>query len=422
MILSRVPLACGFLRPFAPGERTFYMNLKRQLCYLNLFGFVTCLRIPDAIWVVLLAARGFSLWQIGLAEGIFHVASLLSEIPSGMAADLLGRRRCLAAAGVCGFISSVVMALSAGFPGVCLSMVFSALACSFISGCDEAVLYDSLLQAGAEKEYLSVSGRYIQIQNLGSMLSNAACFLAGMMSYVGVYLLDSAVCLVRVLLALGLTEPAVTKNQAARQKDPFRDLRKRFREHVAEVLSFLRGNPRAAVLMLGDGVIGLPSYLTLMFLQQRLGEQGIGAMWLGLPVMCISLSRMAGVALGERLRPKGMRRLFAAAALLVGAGTVVAGTAPVIPAVLGAMAAAAAMDLWILHLQKHLNSLFPSDRRATLVSVNMMAYSLLMIAASPLVGWLGDLGGSAGTGLCALGAAVALSGIFSLLFRCDGVN
>lgn len=73
------------------------MDIKQQLRKLNAFGFFTCLRIPDAVWVVLLAARGFSLWQIGLAEGIFHGVSLLCEIPSGMAADLMGRRRSLAA-------------------------------------------------------------------------------------------------------------------------------------------------------------------------------------------------------------------------------------------------------------------------------------------------------------------------------------
>ncbi|MBO5129642.1 MAG: MFS transporter [Oscillospiraceae bacterium] len=391
------------------------MNLKIQLRRLNAFGFAACLRIPDAIWVVLLAARGFSLWQIGLAEGIFHIVSLICEIPSGMAADLMGRRRSMAAAGICGLVSALLMAFAEGFAGVCVSMAFSALACTFVSGSDEALLYDSLLQAGREQEHLRVNARYARVQNLGSMLSNAASLLAGVLSYVRIYLVDGAVCLARTLLALSLTEPTVTENQAQRQAHPFRDLGKRFCEHVSQVAAFLRGSPRAAVLMLADGLLCLPSYLTLMFLQQRLSEQGFQAMWLGLPVMCISFSRMVGTALGERLQPRGIRGLYIVCALIVGSGTIIAGAAAVVPAVLGAMAAAGAMDAWMLHLQKYLNKLFPSDRRATLVSVNMMAYSLLMIAASPLVGWLGDVYGSAGVGLCALGAVVALSGAAGLL-------
>ncbi|MBQ3010173.1 MAG: hypothetical protein IJD81_03155, partial [Oscillospiraceae bacterium] len=56
-----------------------------------------------------------------------------------------------------------------------------------------------------------------------------------------------------------------------------------------------------------------------------------------------------------------------------------------------------------------------SDQRATLVSVNMMAYSVLMILASPIVGWLGDISGTAGAGLLALGGLIFLSGIFSAI-------
>ena len=93
------------------------MNIKKQLKTLNAFGFSACLRIPDAVWVVLLVARGYSLWQVGLAEGIFHIVSILGEIPSGMAADLMGRRRSLMAAGLCGVISALLMAFSRSFFG-----------------------------------------------------------------------------------------------------------------------------------------------------------------------------------------------------------------------------------------------------------------------------------------------------------------
>lgn len=393
------------------------MDIKQQLRRLNAFGFFTCLRIPDAVWVVLLAARGFSLWQIGLAEGVFHGVSLLCEIPSGMAADLMGRRRSLAAGGLCGVVSALLMAFSEAFFGVCLAMAFSALACNFISGSDEALLYDSLLQTGREKAYLSVSARYAQVQNLGAMLSNLASLLAGVLSYIGFYLADAAVCLLRMGTALSLAEPTVTEAQAGRRREPFRQLGIRLREHIRQVWGFLWAHPRTAVLMLADGLMCLPGYLTLMFLQQRLNELGLSAMWLGLPVMGISLARMAGVEAGKHLRPQSLRSLYGFCILLVGAGTVLAGSAPMLPAVLGAMAAAGSMDAWMLHFQKRLNELFPSDRRATLVSVNAMAYSLLMIGASPLVGWLGDVGSTSGTGLWVLGGVAIAAGSAVLALR-----
>lgn len=389
------------------------MNIQTQLRRLNAFGFSACLRITDAVWVVLLISRGFTLWQVGLAEGIFHIVSLICEIPSGMAADLIGRRRSLAAAGLCGMVSALLMAFSQRFFGVCLSMVFSALACNFISGSDEALLYDSLLQTGKSEQYVPLAAKFTKIQTLGNLLSNAASLLSSVLSYIGFYLVDAGICLIRIFIALSLTEPVVTETQKQRQQNPFADLKARFREHVSVAVGFLRSNPDAAKLMLADGFVTLPSYLTLMFLQQRLSELGVPTMWLGLPIMCISLAAMAGVTLGEHVKPRNLRLLYTMTALLVGIGIVGAGMLPVFPAIAGAMLAAVAMNIWMLHLQNVLNGLYPSDQRATLVSVNMMAYSVLMIVASPLVGWLGDICGTAGAGLTALGGLIFLSALIS---------
>ena len=38
------------------------MNLKKQLACIYTNNFFSGLRIADAVWVALLAARGFSLW------------------------------------------------------------------------------------------------------------------------------------------------------------------------------------------------------------------------------------------------------------------------------------------------------------------------------------------------------------------------
>lgn len=387
------------------------MNIKKQLRRFYSFGFFSCLRLPDAVWVVLLVARGFSLWQIGVAEAVYHVVSILCEIPSGVVADLVGRRRSLAAAGVCGLLSALLMAFSTQFLGVCISMAFSALSCSFISGSDEALLYDSLLEAGKEKEYITVNARYSKIQSLGSVLSNAGSLLTGVFSHICFYLTDAMVCIIRVINALSLKETSVTKKQTDRQDRPFHNFGSRLYGHVKEVFVFLRTYPKALCVMLADGLLTLPSFLTLMFLQQRLSLLGLDPMWLGFPIMCISFFRVVGVMLGQRLRIKNLRKFYMFCALTVGVGTVCAGIAPIIPAVVGAMVSAASIDAWMLHLQNYLNRLFPSDSRATLISVNMMAYSLLMILASPVVGWLSGIGAGGGLGLCVLGLVIVIAGV-----------
>lgn len=393
------------------------MNIKRQLRRFYSFGFFSCLRLPDAVWVVLLAMRGFSLWQIGVAEAVFHIVSLLFEIPSGMLADLIGRRRSLATAGVCGIISALVIAFSTNFLSICVAMAFSSLSCSFISGSDEALLYDSLLESGREKEYINANARYTKIQSFGNVLSNFGSLLIGVMSHVGFYITDAFIHLLHTISALSLKEPAVTKNQINREEHPFRNFGERFKSHVREVYTFLRTYPKALLIMMADGLLTLPGFLTIMFLQQRLNLLGFDPAWLGLPIMCLSFARILGVTVAEHLRVKNLRLLYMICSAVVGIGTVCAGAAPVIAAVLGAMISAAGMHVWILHLQNYLNKMFPSDNRATLISVNMMAYSLLMIFASPLVGWLSDFGTTGGLGLCVLGTVIAFGGILLPLLK-----
>ena len=378
------------------------LDIRKQTRRLYLFSFASCLRLTDAVWVALLVGRGYSLWQVGLAEGIFHLVSLAAEIPSGMAADLLGRRRTLALYGVLGMASALCMAGSRSFFGVCLSMLCKALACSFVSGTQEAILYDSLVAANETREYLTVNARCTQLQSLAAALGNLASLLTDLLGFVGFYLAEALVALTHTAAALGLAEPLVTEQQARRQHAPFADLPARFRAHVAASVRFLAGNPAVARLILADAAAALPCYLLLMYLQQRLVELGLPAIWLGIPIMLVRLSGLAGMELGRRLRPERLSRLFCGCTAVCAAGLLCAGLCPALPAAAGAVAANMSIEAWTLHAQKALNEAYPSDQRATLVSVNSMAYSLLMIAASPLSGWAGDLAGTAGASLCAL--------------------
>lgn len=68
-------------------------NIKRQINKLYTLTTVSYFRIAGASWVALLALRGFSLLQIGILESIFHIASSCFEIPSGVVADVFGRKR-----------------------------------------------------------------------------------------------------------------------------------------------------------------------------------------------------------------------------------------------------------------------------------------------------------------------------------------
>lgn len=393
------------------------MNLQKQLNSICLYSFSSSLSVTGAVWVALLAARGFTLWQIGLAEGVFHMVSLLGEVPSGMAADLLGRRRTLAAGGLLAAGSGLMMAMASHYGFVCAAMGLSALSYNLMSGTREAILYDSLKQAGQESRYLHEDANNNQLYTVGTALGNLASLLAGVLGYAGMYLLDAALGLVRSFCALCMEEPIVTEAQAARDRQPLRTLPVRLAALCRETAEYLLGAPRAVRCIAANAIVTLPCYLTTMLLQQRLVELGLPTGWLGVPMLAVWGMSMAGMEAGRRLHPAGLRRLYALCALVCGGATVLCGAGPMAAAVLGAGLVQFSTNVWMLHSEAWLNEQFPSDQRATLVSVDSMAYSLLMIPVSPLVGLVGDLSGTAGGGLWLLGTAVAASAVLPLALK-----
>ena len=390
------------------------LNLKKQLACIYTSDFFSGLRITDAVWVALLAARGFSLWEIGFAEGVFHIVSLLCEVPSGMAADLLGRKKILVFGGMCVVLYNLLMAIAPNLFFICLAMGLNAFASTMFSGTFSALTYDSLKQCGRTDDYLKVSATCSQITNLTTALGSLASTLERFLRFSGFYLLSAAFESIAALATVLMEEPVVTETQAAREKQSLHQLPGQFVQLAKDSARALRSTPLAARLIVSSAVISVPTYLTKMFVQQRLIELGWPTALLFLPLLLSGLASVLGTEVGRRVRPCSLRRFYAVCALLCGGGCVLVGAAPALGCIAGCMLVQGALEVWLLHEDRLLNDAIPSDQRATLISVDSMAYSLLMIPASPLVGAVGDVFGQAGAGLAALGVCVAVSGALAL--------
>ena len=208
-----------------------------------------------------------------------------------------------------------------------------------------------------------------------------------------------------------MVEPVVTEAQASRAQQTFRDLPRLFVQLVRDSLHALQTCPLAVKLILSNAAISIPSYLTKMFLQQRLMELGWPTALLFLPLLLSGVSCVGGTEIARRLNPRSLTRFYAACALLCGVGTLLVGVAPAWGSIFGMMLVQGIIEVYNLHEGQRLNDVIPSDQRATLISVDSMMYSILMIPASPILGWVGDWFGQAGAGLVLLGALVALSGL-----------
>lgn len=359
------------------------LNLSRQKRALLILEWSTGFHPAGSVWVLLLGLRGFSPVEIGLAEGLLHGVSLCGELPSGLLADLLGRKRTLLLSQAMFTLSALLMAVLDGWAGVCLSLAVLALAYNLQSGTREAITFESMLQAGQEDSYLkfsSLQNSLFRFSGGGAMLLAGATVLAG---WRAAYLIDATVAVVGLCAVLALTEPERT---AAKKRPPS------FPAALAGVLreawGVLRFDKTARGIMALNALVGAAATLTQFFLQQRVGDAVTIPALLGPALFLLGMGgAMAGLVTGplDRLPYAGAMALTGggvAACVLIAKGSF-------LPALLLAGLTAGLLDDALqLVSDKRLNALFPSSARATLVSVSSMAFSLAMIPLSPLFGWL----------------------------------
>ena len=126
---------------------------KKQIHKLYALNFLGNISIAGAAWVLLLVSCGYSVIEVGLLETVFHLVSLTAEIPSGVFADVFGRKKSLILSSACSVISAVLRIIWIGsFAGVAVSIGFNALSYNFASGSDSALAYDTLKEGNKQDE------------------------------------------------------------------------------------------------------------------------------------------------------------------------------------------------------------------------------------------------------------------------------
>lgn len=161
-------------------------KIKKQLSTLYTMSVLGNLSLTGA-WVAILAARGYSLVEIGIAETIFHLTSLMFEIPSGVLADVFGKKKMLMLSTIMRMVSNVIMILSSNLFMVCTSMVFTALSYNFSSGSGDALAYDSLKLAGMESRFEKYESNQMLIYRFCSGISTLCAGFALTIGYRAAY-------------------------------------------------------------------------------------------------------------------------------------------------------------------------------------------------------------------------------------------
>lgn len=371
--------------------------VKQQIRTIYGISALETLHIAGASWVALLAARGFSVFEIGILESIFHVVSMCFEIPSGAVADAFGRKRTMAASEVLMILSILGMLCSDTFWSVAAAIGISALSYNMASGTREALAYDTLKENGQEQEYDRFASMEMVIYRLGSATAVFCAGLALILGYRRAYLLDLGMRSVCLLLTLGLREPKLkekeerngnAKQDAEREGEVSKSsesVSEKLKNCVVESLRFLRSHPETIGIIALNSLIGAVATLLLFFLQARLPVYGLKTGLLGPALFFMSVGAACGAKAITFFRKKGYKSIAVISICGVLAAFGILYTKQPYLICLGGFLAAFSDDFLEVRTDVLLNEKIPSAQRATLISVCSFAFSVVMIFLSPLI-------------------------------------
>ena len=123
-------------------------------------------KILNVVISIFYVHRGLTFKEIFLLGVVFAVTNLVCEIPSSYMADKWGRKKTVALAVVFLAISSIFDFFSHNFFLFIIDIVFLGASYAFMTGTDDAVIYDTARELGRDKDSLKKLGNYYAAQRV----------------------------------------------------------------------------------------------------------------------------------------------------------------------------------------------------------------------------------------------------------------
>ncbi len=387
--------------------QTLSQKLMRNVVLDYIYTFINNLNMSNSIWVLYLAFKGMNLLQIGLLEGIFHATSVVFEVPSGAVADLLGRKKTILTGRLLMAVSCIVMVLSGHFWQFAAGFIIQALSYNFNSGAEEALVFDSLKFIGKEDKYLIINGRINFLIEAAQGISTLVGGIIAEYSYLWCYLVCTLIAVLSVLPVLLMKEPPAEdsigkrspdKNSTEGKADLLEEpdvlshaMNLQVKEHFTASFLIIKSNHKLLTIIASYSLIFTVYCVMLFYSQQFFNDLGLNKIQISFIMLASGIFSCVGALTSDWLFKISKDWIEFLAAAFIATALVVFGMNELYPAV-AALCLASFFNASLYPIQStKLNHMIPTKQRATLLSLNSLSFSVMMIILFPASGALADV-------------------------------
>lgn len=361
-------------------------KLERNVHRTLMLGFFQVFLVVMPVAVPFFQSKGLSMQAVFTLQALFGFVVLITEVPSGYLADVLGRKPTLILGALIGALGHSALLVADGFLTLAIFEVCLAVSHSLISGADLALLYDTEIALGRPQDkQRQVVGRLYGARTTSEAVAAAVCSVV--MLYAGFEALIYVQVVagwIPVLLVFRIIEPPV-------ERIGNRD----HRENLAAILRYLMSHSRLLKLVIASlSIWSLTTFYAVWLLQKVWESQGIeiahfGWLWGGLTLLAALAGRWAH-ALEDAVGPRGVL-------LFIGLAPVVGYIGMEAWGWLGGLVASStffiARGFGLVILRDALNTRIPSEFRATANSLASLGFRAAFVLTGPVVGYVFDAWG-----------------------------
>ena len=228
---------------------TFLKDLQfRKFCA---YGFLKNLDFFDPFLILFFRSKGLSYTEIGSLYAIKEIVINLFEIPAGMLADTLGRRKTLISSFVFYILSFVLFYFSEGYWFFIIAILFYGYGDAFRTGTHKAMIFEYLKIKGWQGQKVHYYGHTRSWSQIGSALSALIAGIIVFMSgnYAAVFLFATVPYVMDLFLVMSYPKELDGQRAAGQE----RSLGKQFRSTLADFWDSIR-NPRVFRAILSQAV------------------------------------------------------------------------------------------------------------------------------------------------------------------------
>ena len=370
-----------------------------QRTYLTLVMLTTL--SASLIWginTLFLLDAGLNNLEAFAANAFFTAGMMLFEVPTGVVADLAGRRISFLVGSLTLMASTLLYVLlwqvDADFWAWAVVSVLLGLGFTFFSGAMEAWLVDALHHTGYTGELDAVFGRAQAVSGAAMLTGSVLGGVIAQATNLGIpFVVRAALLGATFALAFFLMKDIGFAPQRGKRPGP--EVRRIFRESLAYGL----GRPPVRWMMLTSpfvGSVGIYVFYAMQpYLLELYGDEGAYGI-AGLAAALVAGANIIGGFLAPRLRHAFRRRT----SMILTTTALSAGALLVVPVVDSFALVVALLAVWSLAAaaekpvrQTYLNSLIPSAQRATVLSFDSLLSNTGGVALQPGLGRVADVWG-----------------------------